>query len=223
MSPKISVKQAFRTEFEKLFQNTDSSLKALIEESFHCIDEILTDSLLFIGLNPSNTDEIKDNFYNLRQVGNEYQKYWNAFEKISQELAMPWSHLDLLVIRCTSQKEIMKLFNSNVGRQFIFAQVMISKQILLMAKPKIIVVTNSVSRELLGKNQKDGNAVWMGYNFYFDEVIGTDRIISDDILNDTPVFFTSMLSGQRALDIGSRDRLIWHIRQVLKYLAQKCF
>jgi hypothetical protein len=35
-------------------------------------------------------------------------------------------------------------------------------------------------------------------------------------MNQTSVFFTSMLSGQRALDIGSRERLIWHLAKVLK-------
>ncbi|MEY3784343.1 MAG: hypothetical protein RLZZ230_665 [Candidatus Parcubacteria bacterium] len=31
-----------------------------------------------------------------------------------------------------------------------------------------------------------------------------------------PVFFTSMLSGQRALDRWSYERLVWHIKQAVK-------
>lgn len=33
-------------------------------------------------------------------------------------------------------------------------------------------------------------------------------------LKNTHFFFSSMLSGQRALDIGSRERLLWQIKRV---------
>lgn len=210
----ISVKQKFEAEFNELFNNTDSSQIPIVESGYHSVDEILTNSLLFVGLNPSNTAEIKSNFYHLSQSGNKYQKYWKVFETLGEETSLPWSHLDLLVLRCTNQSGVKELLNSEVGLQFLHRQVMISKQILLLVQPRIIVVTNSLSKEFLGKNQKDGKGIWMGYNFSFDEEIGTDRIISNDILNGTPVFFTSMLSGQRALDLGSKDRLVWHIKKV---------
>jgi len=35
------------------------------------------------------------------------------------------------------------------------------------------------------------------------------------MLKNVPIFFTSMLTGQRALDNGSFERLIWHINFVL--------
>jgi len=58
----------------------------------------------------------------------------------------------------------------------------------------------------------------MDFGFEFDDEIGTYRIIKNDKLKHTPVFFTSMLTGQRALDLGSYERLIWHILFVLKKL-----
>jgi hypothetical protein len=33
---------------------------------------------------------------------------------------------------------------------------------------------------------------------------------------EVPVFFTSMLSGQRALDRRSYERLVWHIKRAVK-------
>jgi hypothetical protein len=35
-------------------------------------------------------------------------------------------------------------------------------------------------------------------------------------LENIPIFFTSMLTGQRALDKGSYARLIWHIKYALR-------
>jgi hypothetical protein len=69
------------------------------------------------------------------------------------------------------------------------------------------------------KDRPDEN-VWMGLNFKFDEDLGCDVIqASKDTpveLVGTPVFFSSMLSGQRALDRGSWERLAWQMRRVLR-------
>ena len=43
----------------------------------------------------------------------------------------------------------------------------------------------------------------MGFDFIFDEKLGTHKIVNNSELENTPVFFTSMLTGQRALDNGS--------------------
>lgn len=36
-----------------------------------------------------------------------------------------------------------------------------------------------------------------------------------------PVFYSGMLSGAHAVDNGSFDRLIWHIKYVLNMLSEK--
>src|SRR3989338_1375799 len=55
--------------------------------------------------------------------------------------------------------------------------------------------------------------------------LGSDQLSFDDErgfhwlkLDGTrvPIFFSSMLSGQRALDTGSYERLVWHIKQAVK-------
>ena len=56
----------------------------------------------------------------------------------------------------------------------------------------------------------------MGLDFYFDEEFGSHRVTHVPELKNTHFLFTSMLSGQRALDLGSRERLIWQVRRILK-------
>ena len=55
---------------------------------------------------------------------------------------------------------------------------------------------------------------WMNYEFTFDYNLGTKKIINNEKFRPY-IFLTSMLSGQRALDNGSKERLVWHINQVL--------
>lgn len=98
-----------------------------------------------------------------------------------------------------------------------------SKEIIEEAKPQIIVVANTTARLFFGKDkniEKDVN-IWLNYDFEFDNLIGTHRIKTEGNLFNTPVFFTSMLSGQRAMDNGSFERLQWHINFVLNKLKNK--
>ena len=108
---------------------------------------------------------------------------------------------------------------------FVCRQLVISKQIIENVNPKIIVVNNSLARRLSGREKIEFNgkwiSEWINFDFIFDKDLGTDRIISTDHLNNTPVFFTSMLTGQRALDKGSYERLIWQIKFVLEKIENR--
>lgn len=79
-------------------------------------------------------------------------------------------------------------------------------------KPRIFVVNNTLARDLLGQyhTQKPSTKSnhWIGYDFVWDEGFGTY------IYKNNVFFFTSMLTGQRALDNGSYQRLIWQINFV---------
>jgi hypothetical protein len=58
----------------------------------------------------------------------------------------------------------------------------------------------------------------MNFEFEFRDEFGTNVITNEPILKNVPIFFTSMLTGQRALDNGSYERLIWHMKFVLEKL-----
>lgn len=125
----------------------------------------------------------------------------------------------MLVFRETQQSFIKRsLLRKESGREFVQKQLGIAKKIIEHLNPKIIVVSNTQARAFIGAdkyynpNVKYGN-VSMGYEFDFDINKGTHKIKGEF----TPyVFLTSMLSGQRALDKGSRERLVWHINKTLK-------
>lgn len=188
--------------------------------------------ILFVGINPSYTDNSKPEtlFYGKKNV--ETLSYFKPFSNIIEKLeknrpnskSLTWSHLDLLVFRETQQSFIKnQLLKTEEGIQFVFKQLMISKQILEYLNPKVIVVSNTAARHFLGRDKFEKNGdkfgVWMGYDFEFDSDFGTDKIINNSKI-ESYVFFTSMLSGQRALDKGSKQRLIWHIGNVLNRILK---
>ena len=187
--------------------------------------------VLFIGINPSyGGDKSKGLSYSKKDV--ETLNYFKPFNSIIKELDdkntraknLSWSHLDMLVFRETKQSFINNhLLKTEEGNKFINKQLIISKQILEYLNPKIVVVSNTAARRFLGRDkyEKKGKefGAWMGYDFEFDNNLGTDKIINNSKINPY-VFFSSMLSGQRALDKGSKQRLIWHIDSVLNKITK---
>ena len=198
-----------------------TNISPIIKRGFATTESIKRNSILFIGLNPSFIKKFEPSkpehiFHELKQKGN--YKYFKRFEEISEYCNHPWEHLDLLFLRETKQKSVSNLTKTPEGLNFIWQNLIISKEILENVTPKIIVVTNTVARTFLGKDisSKSQNK-WLGYTFEFDHSIGTHKISTKESrLTGTPVFFSSMLTGQRALDNGSFERLKWHIHWILK-------
>jgi hypothetical protein len=195
---------------------------------FQFDEEIIKPDVLFVGINPSyKHSSIKEELYYTKQQALQHS-YFKPFKNIEDDLKkrynkdITWTHMDMLVFRETKQSFIADhLFRSPEGLKFLMDQLTISKKVLEHIQPKVIVVSNTMARELLGRNRgiKIGGEEyghWMGLEFEFDESIGTDVIINHETLSGTKVFFTSMLSGQRALDNGTKERLVWHINEVLK-------
>jgi|26BtaG_2_1085354.scaffolds.fasta_scaffold13402_2 hypothetical protein len=228
----LSIEKEFKEEIELLWKNDRYSEIQLIQRGYGIHDEIIKDSILFIGINPSfiRTSKPGSYFINLDQNaktrdGKSYA-YFKKFVHITNILnekrgtgeKLQWSHLDLLFHRETKQHFIDHLKKEKHGIDFISDQLRITRKILLKSKPKVIVVSNTKARDLLkSKNEK----LSMGLDFHFDEELGTEVIINNPALEDIPVFFTSMLTGQRALDKGSYKRLIWHIDYALNKISQR--
>lgn len=212
-----------------LNKSTDSNQDKLLDRGFVFeFDEGLKNiDILFIGINPSySKGSISETlFYNKSTV--ETKSYFKPFNSIIKELEenknfskkVTWSHLDMLVFRETQQSYIdNELLKTENGVDFIYKQLMVSKKILEYLNPKIIVVSNTSARGFLGRDKfikdKKEYGFWMNFDFDFDYEFGTDKIVNNDKIKPY-AFFTSMLSGQRALDKGTRQRLIWHINKVL--------
>lgn len=210
---KFKIEDTFKKEIDLIWNDEKYQNVPFIERGYALQSEIPYSSILFIGINPSfneiKTIEKESFFYN--NEGKELiHKYFKRFREISEKIKINWSHLDLLYIRETDQKKVKSIFKNEIGRLFLLEQLMISKKIIENSKPKIIVVSNTLARDLFLQECK--------FEIFFDDTIGTHRIINNTQLEGIPVFFTSMLTGQRALDNGSYVRLVWHIKFVLNKL-----
>lgn len=202
------------------------SNEAYCEFSPNSIAEVPNDGLIFIGINPSMTDKDREILTEKNDLNCEFHKltydrdidyrYFKKFFDISEKTALNWGHLDLLYNRETNQKKVAGLLKTERGRDFIYKQCMISKivldQLIDEYNPRIFIVNNTFARELLGeyhseKPTKKSNH-WVGYDFVWSKDFGTY------VYKNNAFFFTSMLTGQRALDNGSYQRLIWHINLV---------
>ncbi len=176
--------------------------------------------LLFIGINPSfNEADLVINSYTIKEERHKLN-YFNTFNNFAIDVNASWTHIDLLFFRETNQKHIETILKLENGPAFLQNQLQVADELIKYANPKIIIVCNALARKFLGREKaidKHGKEVnvWLGYDFVFNDDIGTY------LWNNMPVFFSSMLSGQRALDKGSLERLLWQVKRTLQILKQK--
>jgi hypothetical protein len=122
--------------------------------------------------------------------------YYQHFDELA--CGMKWSHLDIYFSLEKKQKELEEAKGNDVD--FLKEQLKISMDIIQQLAPKMIVVGNAYASRLI-KNHFDCK---------FDDEIGTYRI---EDLNNIPLFLSGMFTGQKALDVESRKRLVWHINK----------
>lgn len=118
--------------------------------------------------------------------------------------------MDLLYFRETDQSKIGTILREKNGLDFIWKQLELSKLLLEKCQPRIIVVCNALAGTFIGKDKVGENNKWLDLDLNFDTEIGTYKWN-----NKTPIFFSGMLTGQRALDNGSYERLKWQIRRTI--------
>lgn len=227
---KIYTKNLFKERIKAIWEDQefieDEVLKELIKRGVVLQNEISTNSILFVGINPSfnskkglaNNDfnSANDGFYSNTDGHIDQNPYFKKFIDISNKVELDWVHTDLLFFRETNQKFVNLLLKNAIGKKFIQTQLEVSKQIIIQSKPKVIIVSNSLARDLMGTEKEH----YMGFEIAFDSEMGTHKINNVEELRNVPIFFTSMLTGQRALDNGSYARLVWHIQYALNYLKK---
>jgi hypothetical protein len=227
------MKQTLSTNYQALWSKyKNSHFQDVLDRgyAYHYDEDEQGSDILYVGINPSFSEGSKnENFVFDR---NSPHSYFEPFRSIKKELEnepyllkdIKWTHLDVLVFRKTNQKYIDTLFQKDNGIHFVYEQVMIARERIIHIQPKVIVVSNTKAKELMGKNrfkpenQDEEVGVWMDFQFEFDMENGSHRITNVPELAHTHVFFSSMLSGQRALDLGSRERLVWQIGRTLKMI-----
>ncbi len=145
--------------------------------------------------------------------------YFSKFSEIAKELDFAtWEHIDLFFYRLTSQKEFKRVveykedknkirFNNfnNFGEE----QLKISLEIIKKINPKVIVVTNAFSSDIINKHSLFKFKI-ITKQF---ETLGYDFLDIDN--KKIPIFFSSMVTGQRALDNHSLRRLKFDIKKTI--------
>lgn len=199
-------------------------------------NELTTGALLFVGVNPSfsprgfnsvlKDTEYKDinpeTFFTWKNISSnpkyiedclvidryafDKHSYFKRMEDISKRLDIPWYHIDTFLYRETSQKDfISKIYTKSKLNDFGRDQLEIFKELLHDTKPKAVVIANAFASGVIQQEFKD--------KLSYSKEKGYHHLILNDV--SIPIFFTSMLTGQRALDTGSYERLVWHIRKAV--------
>ncbi|MBT4377131.1 hypothetical protein HOD29_07200 [archaeon] len=201
--------------------------------------------LLFVGVNPSFNEKImskKDhsfenkNFDFEKEIDDEgnrklpnnkksykiyFKPIWEMTNKknIREEYIehTSWEHIDLFFCRITSQKEFKEIIDYKQQNKKVFmnefgeSQLNLSLEIINNIKPKIIVVANALASEVL-QSRIDIDKSGFKQKGYDIAILNENKI---------PIFFSSMFSGQRALDRGSIRRLKWQIENAIKDTLKK--
>ena len=220
----INCEQLFKNKLDKLWQNASQSLsvtsplKELISRGYAIEREVEKESLLFIGMNPSfkygawnNGNQGGSIFYDIPSLSEKINtnNFFIAINEFYKNIKCPnkpkLAHHDLLFVRETKQKSVLDIQNTN--NAFFKNQLEISKSIIEAAAPVLIVVLNAGARELFKEIFVDGS---------FDDKLGAFIYRIKD--KDTPVLFSGMLSGQHALDLGTKQSLKWHVEFILKQI-----
>jgi hypothetical protein len=116
-------------------------------------------------------------------------------------------HLDLFAYRETVQSKAKELLVNDDDEvtltDFGRHQFDLFVEVLSLAKPEVVIVINALASQIYRKLRDPE----------FDTADGTYR----DSLSDHsfPVFFSGMLTGIRALDRFSKDRLFWQVAKAL--------
>ena len=110
--------------------------------------------------------------------------------------------------------KLLNLFTVN----FIQESIKFLEESVHSCNPRIIVVSNAFATRLFFDCYTNGKKGLLGFvpGKDWDDKLGVDFVTIND--SRVPILFSGMLSGQRALDMGSEFRLRWHISHILTNL-----
>lgn len=198
--------------------------------------EIIKSRVVFVGMNPSSSgfDKIRDKENgngleywcdisnkleeyvkkileneNINQCGTENKKLYPYFRPLDNmtmkcmsqiDKDIEWNHIDLFQMYNKNQGESLRVLDdgkslTDFGKQ----QFEIFKSILESSDPKCVIVINAAASRIIRREYKENIDVTNFNELGYDYIELNNKKI--------PILFSSMLSGQRALDNESRRRL----------------
>lgn len=157
--------------------------------------------------NISANPKLIDDCINVENHAYENYAYFNRPTEIAKEVGLGWQHIDLFLYKETSQSDFAKrIMDGDKLNAFALDQIALFEEILEVINPQCVIVANAFGSELLRKYIKD-DLEWDASRGFHWFTRGGKKI---------PMFFSSMLSGQRALDRWSYERLKWQVGQAVK-------
>ena len=191
--------------------------KEYAERKYDIINKVQKDGLLLVGINPSFDEsfvgpcegEVRDS----EKEGYRHP-YFTKPKKLNEEIGVSsFSHVDMFSVRSRPQHVVQDIVSDPDSQEFVEEQLKLFRMIVDGASPRAIVVVNALASHLI----KTGRALGA---LDYDEVLGVDMYKIGE--KRVPIFYSGMLSGAHAVDNGSFDRLIWHIKYVLCMLSENC-
>ena len=216
----------WKLEFDNAIKSTENTNVKFKQFCFH-VNQVES-PIWFFGMNPSlpkptndfisQTSYINDNLIvelkNEQVRMHENHPYFEAAIKFFkkdvgiQELEIPVFH-DLYPVRHTNQKEFVKFLEDN--DDFCNSLDKATKNLIDGIMPDIIVIANAKASELMQK-------IFFGKSEAEKKKLkGKTKRTYKFNGKKTDMIFSSMLSGQRALDTYSRSRLAREISETWKF------
>ena len=217
------ISRLWKLKFDNAIKSTENTNVKFKQFCFH-VNQVES-PIWFFGMNPSlpkpsndfisQTSYINDNL--IVELKNEQARmhknhpYFEAAIKFFkkdvgiQELEMPVFH-DLYPVRHTKQKEFVQFIKHEENKEFREKLDEATKELIDGIMPDIIVIANAKASKLMQK-------IFFGRNEYNGETKLTYELDG----KKTDMIFSSMLSGQRALDTYSRSRLAREISETWKF------
>ena len=116
----------------------------------------------------------------------------------------------MFFVRETSQKGFLsKMIDKNEINEFGKEQLRLSRRLIESSNPQFIIVANAKASEIFIEV----------YESTFDDDLGC--YITEINKEKVPTMFSSMLTGQRALDRYSFQSMEWNMKRIIKEIADK--
>lgn len=205
-----------RKDYEETYLKLGNQWDKYAQRGYDIIDKVQKEGLLLVGINPSFDESfgglcasvVRDS-----DNGGYQHPYFVKPKKLNDDIGIGrFSHVDMFSVRTRHQYVVQAIVNDPDSQGFVEEQLGLFRKIVNGASPRAIVVVNALVSHLI----RTGRALGP---LDYDENLGVDMYKIGE--KRVPVFYSGMLSGAHAVDNGSFNRLIWHIKYVLNMLSEK--
>lgn len=213
----LVLNQLYKEQLDKIWltqinNHPETQDHVFIKRGYAIEEKLMVGNVLFLGMNPSYPNGHKESggFYDITNKN----AYFDSIIKFRKEIPISsdFCHHDILFVRHTNQKEILSALEQAKFHDFFIEQLLLSRDIILAAEPKLIVVLNAGARDIIQKYMFP-----FSWDNDFDKDLGAIMLKRENGMT-IPVIFSGMLSGQRAMDFGTKRTLLWHIQKIIGQL-----